>query len=193
MIHVICAAYQRIIPLRILIDSFLIQSDERWKLNIIHDGEAPFEMVKMVSQLKDNRIIFIETEKRNECFGHPNRKKLLEKIEGEPNDFVLMTNDDNYYVPLFVEKMLKAVTHKVGVVCCNTVHSHLDYLAHGSLLVENGIDMGAFIVRFDISKSVGFNWTHHGADGSYALACNSYCVENKLDIVNIPNLLFIHN
>jgi hypothetical protein len=53
--------------------------------------------------------------------------------------------------------------------------------------------MGAFIVRDDIAKAVGFNNICFNADGIYAQECSDYCKKNSIGIVYIPKPLFIHN
>ena len=191
-IHVICVAYKRTIPLRGLIDSFLLQTNPNWILYIVHDGKMP-QGVKNVSELyTDDRILFIETEKRNGHYGHPNRKTILETLPS-CDDYVLMTNDDNYYVPRFVEFMLKPCGKDIGIVCCDVIHSHFDYNYHKSVLRENGIDMGAFIVRLDVAKATGFNHVDFSADGKYAEQCSKRCRRRGLETIHIEKGLFVHN
>jgi hypothetical protein len=192
-LHIIAVAYDRPIPLRILIDSFLVQTDARWILHIIYDGPAPDSIQQIMSGYNDSRINFFCSQKRNGCYGHPNRRKLLEKLSGDNDDFVLLTNDDNYYVPVFVEYMLQQATRTVGIVSCNTVHSHFQYKVHESKLIENAIDMGAFIVKFPIAKGIGFKYDDFSADGKYAEECANACRCSQLQTVHIDKPLFIHN
>jgi hypothetical protein len=198
MIHIICVAYERIIPLRILIDCFLIQTDPRWKLHIIYDGLPPKDIMDLIKSYEyhpfnKGSIDFTWSKERNQNFGHPNRKYMLENLKGNPEDFVLMTNDDNIYIPVFVEYMLNAVKNNIGIVSCNTIHSHFQYNVHESKLFECGIDMGAFIVKYSIAKKVGFNHNHHSADGRYAVECANACHIANLETIHIPKCLFIHN
>jgi hypothetical protein len=108
-------------------------------------------------------------------------------------DYILMSNDDNYYVPRFVEFMLNAVDQRAGIIYCDTVHSHCDYDYHHSELKENHIDMGAFMVRADVAKSVGFNHDHFSADGTYAEECMRRCNIKSLRAVKVKKPLFVHN
>ena len=197
-IHVIAVAYQRPIQLQILIGSFIVQTNPNWILHIIYDGVAPKEVLNVVEPFligihKDNRVHFYESPERYENYGHPNRKTMLETIQTESNDFILMTNDDNYYVPVFIEYMIKAIDKHIGIVMCNTVHSHAQYDVHNSQLYENGIDMGAFIVKANIAKETGFNHIHFSADGIYAEECHRTCVRYRMKVVKINKPLFIHN
>jgi len=192
-IRIICVAYHRAIPLRILIDSFLVQTDPRWELNIIHDGEAPQDVKEVIALYDDPRIIYTETEKVNGFWGHPNRSAMLQAIETNPKDFILMTNDDNYYVPIFVQTFLGQETPRIGLIFCNTVHSYMGYNVLQTRVAENYIDMGSFVVRADVAKKVGFNHKHLSADGRYAIECADYCRAKKLMIVQINRPFFIHN
>ena len=99
-IHVICVAYYRDISLRGLIDSFLLQTDPNWLMYVIHDGKTPPKVKKIQDLYADDRIAFMESDTRNQQYGHPNRRHVLNKLPVN-NDYVLMTNDDNYYVYLF--------------------------------------------------------------------------------------------
>lgn len=192
-LHVIVAAYCKAIPLRGLIDSFILQTNRNWILHIIHDGPAPTEIKDIVLSYEDSRILFCETEKRLAFHGHPNRKIALEKLPSSSEDWVLMTNHDNYYVPKFVEYFLALCDSAVGIVYCNTIHSHFLYNLHYSKLVEYGIDMGAFIVRLDVAKKTGFNHVCFTADGLYAKECANTCARINLQIKYINKFLFVHN
>ncbi len=192
-LKIICVAYDRPVNLRILCDCFLTQTDPRWELYVIYDGPAPKEVQEVMALYNDSRITFICSQNRNGNYGHPNRRKMLERLSGETDDFVLMTNDDNYYVPVFVEYMLQQATRTVGIVSCNTVHSHFQYRVQQSQLKENHIDMGAFIVRYVIAKSIGFKYDDFSADGKYAEECANACKCNRFETVHIDKALFVHN
>lgn len=195
IIHVICTAYKRPIELRHAIDNFLMQTNNRWMLNIIHDGEAPTEIKKIISSYSDLRIKFTETISVNGKHGHPNRKFMLEKIPNlNIDDYVLITNEDNYYVPVFVEYFLeKTKRGDVGLVYCDTIHSYMGYDVLRTQLKENFIDMGSFIVRLDIAKEIGFNHEHLSADGKYAEECAKMCIVKGLKTIHIQKCLFVHN
>jgi hypothetical protein len=198
MIRVFCVAYGRLIPLRILIDSFMVQTSSAWELYIIYDGQPPREYTELIESYNSHlycqgRINFTWSPVRRQQYGHPNRKYLLDTVQCDPDDFILMTNDDNYYVPVFVKEMLQEADSNTGIVSCNTIHSHFAYTLHESKLVEYGIDMGAFIVSVHVAKSVGFNNFHFSADGVYANKCAEYCNNTGKTIKHIPKPLFIHN
>lgn len=191
-IVVIAAAYEKPIHLRGQIDSFILQTDTNWEIRIIHDGRSSEEMRSMISLYDDPRVIFIETKQRTGLWGHPNRRWALEELP-ESEDYVLITNDDNYYVPRFVEFFREQCDEDVGIVYCDTVHSYLNYDVMKSEMRASYIDSGAFIVRMDIAKKVGFIHVHEQADGRYAERCATECLNRSLKIVYISRPLFIHN
>jgi hypothetical protein len=193
-LHVICTAYERPINLRILIDSFIVQTKSNWALHIIHDGKPSDLIMAVINSYDDVRINFKYTPERNQQYGHTNRKMMLEQLQADKNDYILITNDDNYYTPVFVEWLMNiAKPQTTGMVYCDTVHSLMQYNLFKTAVRVNGIDMGSFIVRSDIAKTIGFNGTHHSADGTYAVGCKEYCVKHNLEIKYIPKPLFVHN
>lgn len=194
ILHVICVAYHRPIPLIILIDSFIVQSNHNWALHIVHDGEAPPQIHEIINSYHDPRVLFESTPQVNGNWGHPNREAKLKQLVLNHRDYVLITNDDNYYVPDFVKYMLRETKEgKNGLVYCNTVYSYYQYKVLVSELRENMIDMGSFIVKLDVAKKVGFNYEHLSADGRYAVECADYCRLRKLGIIHLPKPLFVHN
>ena len=202
-LKIICVAYDRPIQLRILIDCFLVQTCPNWELSIIYDGEPPVWYVKLKNEYgkviyyhnKKRRVHFYNSETRMENFGHVNRNAMLKELTGTKDDFLLMTNDDNYYVPVFVETFLNNCHDDVGFVYCNTLHSYpqWNYRVHHSKIKQCDIDMGCFIIRFDIAQEVGFNFMHHSADGMYAEQCKILCDRNELNVIKLDSVYFIHN
>ena len=193
-LHVICAAYQRIIPLRILIDSFVVQTNPNWKLYVIHDGPMPEELHDIRDlYAKDERISFSSTKKRIGHSGFPNRDMMIKSIEGDPGDFVMSTNDDNYYVPTFVDEMLKEVAPGVGIVYCNMIHSHFGYTPLYTTLKVYYIDMGAFAILLPLAKKVGIMNITDIADGLFAQDCLAECNATGLATKKVEKILYIHN
>lgn len=194
-LHIICTAYNRPIHLRMFIDSMRIQTCDNWKLYVVYDGKAPQKIKDVVSlSFDDSRIQFIETPERLGNYGHPNRGMMLDKIKGEKDDFVLITNEDNYYPPVFVDYVLKECKDGVGFVYTDTVHSFMNYGILKTKVKEDHIDMGSFIVRLSIAKAVGFKHTHFSADGTYAEECYKECLLQRLQAYYIQNkAIFVHN
>lgn len=192
-LHVIMVAFHRAIPLRIMIDCFLVQNCPNWKLYIIHDGPAPQEVRDVINLYHDPRILFQETSTVNGQWGHPNRELGLRGLSLNHRDYVLITNDDNYYVPQFVQKMLTKANGIAGMVYCDTVHSYQGYDVLRTEVRENYIDMGSFIVRVDIAKKIGFPFRNFSADGLYAVKCSEYSQKRRLPVLHAKFPYFVHN
>jgi len=145
-------------------------------------------------RLKDEyRIKLYHSKDREGNYGHPNRKAMLEKIQCKPDDFILMTNDDNYYIPDFVKRVLEGATKTVGIIYWDMLHNYYNYDVLNTEIAVNKIDMGAFAVRADIAKAVGFNSMKFEADGIYAVECLRYCESKGLRSIKIKGVLFVHN
>jgi glycosyltransferase involved in cell wall biosynthesis len=193
-LHVIVTVFNRGANLRVLLDSFLVQTNSQWQIHIIHDGAAPQPIRDIVSSYRDPRIQYFETPQVNGSWGHPNRNIALRQLALNHRDYVLMTNDDNYYVPKFIEYFMKECRREdTGFVYCNTLHSYMNYGILDTEVRENLIDMGSFVVKLDVAKHVGFNHINFSADGLYAMECANYCKVRRLRIIKIPKVLFVHN
>lgn len=196
MLKIICVTYHQTLELEVLVNSLLLQTSDDWSAWIIHDGAYPPNVKEIVDRYAEySSLKFTSTLIRSGKWGHPNREYGLKMIEADANDYILITNGDNYYVPGFVEQMLKEANTRsgIGVVYCDTIHSHLEWGYHRSQLFEGGLDMGCFIIRADVAKKVGFGWDHFTADGKYAAECAALCFDMGLSAVHINKGLFIHN
>ena len=192
-LHIIATVYNRVDPIQRLIYDFRCQTNPNWTLHVIQDGPEFKDTQKFVKSLKDPRVTFITTRKVNGHFGFPNRDMMIKKIKGEPGDFVLHTNDDNQYVPVFVDMFLRNCNEKTGFIFCNTLHSYFHYEILYTRIKVCYIDMGSFIVRLDVARAIGFSQVSEVADGIYAEECAAECRKRGLDIKVINKALFIHN
>ncbi len=194
LLHIIIAAYGKAVATRGLLDSLIVQTNKNWVAYVVHDGPPANDFNELKKQFDDPRVGFYHSDVKFGCYGHLNRKMFLEGISGEANDFVLITNCDNYYIPYFVDYMLRECKPDVGIVYCDTLHSHQDYAVQVSCLKLSGIDMGAFIVRLPLAQAVGFkHYTYPAADGLYAEECAAKALEMRLKAFHVNKVMFIHN
>lgn len=197
-LRIISVTWGHKLELDVFCASLLLQTSPDWTCEIWHDGEweaGALEVATRYARMSDGRITLKHTEQRNQKWGHVSRRIALDGLIGEPDDFVLHTNADNYYTMNFVEDTLAEVEKRkdVGIVMVDCIHSHLRWGYHKSRLFEGGIDLGAAIVRFDVAKAVGFRHDHFSADGAYLAECGREASRSGLCAVHIPKGLFVHN
>lgn len=176
-----------------IISSLSLQTHHNWNLILIHDG--PSDMSKAIYNLilGDPRITFVETESRTGNWGHGLRQMALENYE--LGDYVVITNADNYYVPTFVEYMIKGFSKShtaVATYCDKMTHSYKAWDVIQCRLERGYIDCGGVMVKSEIAKEVGWkNTTEHSADWLYFTEIASrYTWRN---FIPVKGNLFVHN
>lgn len=196
MLYVVVIAYERPVPLRIMVDCIMMQTFHEWDLTVVHDGVASQAVMNVMNEYKDPRIHFLETAQRRGLWGHPNRRMMIENLPTSTKDFLLITNDDNYYVPEFMSQMMYETQRQpnVGMVHCDVVHNYFKYGVLSTRPAPGRIDMGCFITRLDVAKEVGFDRCDDPvADGYFAQNCAQLCQNISLKIIHISRPLFVHN
>jgi hypothetical protein len=112
----------------------------------------------------------------------------------------MSTNDDNYYVPVFLEEMFrKADSEALDLVLCDMVHSHNhpgnrpqdSYNAFTTEPRTNSVDIGCFIVKTELAKAVGFRDKSFAGDGTFVDDIMSSDPPVKWG--KIDKILFVHN
>lgn len=175
----------------------------------MHDGPVPNDYPKF----SDSRIHFIEEGGPRKNFGHPIREQYLQKVRTREikADFVLVTNDDNYHAPFFLEKLVKALEERpdaTGAYCSHMVHNYAGFpgqpvpagkehhVAGYNIIQcrpERGfIDVAGVLIRSEFSGKVGWPDYSHSSDWNYLnkIAMSSGGWEK---FVNVPGCLLVHN
>ena len=188
LITIVCVSYKRYNEIKILINSILVQTFKNWKLVIIHDGKNEHMKRTVRPYLRDPRIEYKETDTRYNNWGHSLREIELKRCKTK---YIMWTNDDNYYVPVFLKKMIKVAEKKdLDFVFCNLLHSHYDYKVFSTKPMINHIDMGAFIVKTKVARKVGFTDHSFAADGIFV---EKLMQVDGLKRGKIKKVLFVHN
>lgn len=194
MVDIIAVTYGHNNRLKCFINSIRSQYNSSWRLFIIHDGPNN----KLRKDLEDNdylikdKIIFIEHETRTQNYGHILREWGLKNLP--INEYVIITNGDNYYTPNMVGEVLKRSEDFIYFDC---VHSHKTPMNHNSSdygymntkLQVNSIDMGGVAVKTNIAKRVGFKNKDFAADWSYF----KEIIDSNVTTYKINKVLFVHN
>lgn len=190
----IIVCYERYNNIQCLIYSLLSQTYGDFEAIIIHDGydQKHEEIIK--PYLKDPRFKYIYTKKRHNDWGMSLRNEGLKIAKGQ---WIINTNDDNYYVPIYLEEVKKSIIFnpKSNFIYYDCVLSHNNQLNHNGkdygLLVPQikhcFIDMGQFVAKNDLILKYKFQ--------SIAAADGLLVEEMKPEIVPayINKILFVHN
>ena len=106
-VTIVIVAYQRYDNLPIIIHSFLCQTLQNFKLLVIHDGPDA-RMQALLQGFKSRYadvLDFLITPVRYNDFGHSLREIGIGLVD---TPYLLLTNDDNYYAPPFLQFMFAA-------------------------------------------------------------------------------------
>ena len=115
-IEFIIPAYSRTNHLITIIGSLMAQTNPNWIAHIVVDC-PPIESINRIKQIEkffnDPRLTFTYLDERYNDWGHTPRNIGLEKATEE---WVVMTGEDNYYAPVFVNEFLKGLEKDVVFV-----------------------------------------------------------------------------
>jgi hypothetical protein len=174
-IAIICVAYKRYGPLKVLVQSFLNQMASNWTLSVYHDGyDEGFERVmQSFAQEGGEKNSYRCLLERYNDSDHSLGAEALKHVTSE---YVLMTNDDNYYVPLFIQLITQAIQETAAdVVYFDMIHSHQNpgkrplppYSYFPTAYKRDSIDIGAAVVRSSLALQAGIRDRAFDADATY--------------------------
>lgn len=199
-IEVMCVAYKRYGPLKVLVQCFLNQTASNWRLNVFHDGaDSRFEevMAGFAAEASD-KVRYHCTEQRYNDYGHSLRELGIAAASG---DYLVLTNDDNYYVPKFIEIVTEQIQRSdPDVVYFDMIHSHnkpggrqqAPYCLFKTEYKRQNIDMGAAVVRTELARIAGFRDKSHDGDATYFEDVEK-AKSGKLKLAKIDRVLLVHN
>jgi len=158
LIRICISAYLNNSPKKIdaafsCVHSLLCQTYDNYEIYILHDGPVNDSTLADNFRKFSDMIVFIDNfvHMGNWGFYHRHNISLLEPHA----DWIIYTNEDNYYVPTFLEKMINTAMHnKTKMVYCDMIHSHHDWNLFCTYPAECGIDMGAFMSHIDLIKNM---------------------------------------
>lgn len=200
-VEVICSAYQRLGPLKVLIQSFLNQTASNWMLHVIHDGPSKdFDILASeYEKMCCERLRFTSSDKRYNDFGHSLRELGLRESKG---DYILITNDDNYYIPEYIHLMNLAIgAGSPDIIMFDMIHSHEfpgnriqeSYMLFSTSFMCNSIDMGSALVKGDLARRANFGSKGFAADWEYFSSVVEEAGSEPLKLAKVPKVLFVHN
>lgn len=178
-----------------IVSSCINQTHENWELLLIHDGPNSTNLKQLIDVIGDKRIKYIETEERKQLWGHPVRKFALSNIDilSPGAEYIVITNDDNHHVPVYVEWMLKGFTNPsiIATYCSSMIHSYINWGIIPCRLEKGYIDCAGVLMKKEIAVESGWEDFTHSSDWTYFKRVIDKYGENAWNKVN--GCLITHN
>lgn len=192
-IEFVIPTYSRTEHLMCIISSIKAQRTNRWKIHVVADCPPEGTLDKIMEFYKDDdRIKFTILPERYNDWGHTPRNYGLEHAT---EDWVVMTGEDNYYTPVFVDNMLDAALGNPNshFIFCNMIHNWTDfqYIPVDCQPKWGKIDIGNFMVKREYAQQMRLDVTNMQADGVFV---EEYIKKFPLKtLVKINKFLYVHN
>jgi glycosyltransferase involved in cell wall biosynthesis len=201
LVSFVLPCYNRISNLRSALSSILCQTDIHWEAIVVMDGDEHrdevLNMIKAITSKRDFRVRVLFTDKRYNDWGHTPRELGKQMSTGK---YVIMSGDDNYYVPTTVEEIRRKVYESkseneslgnlCGMVYWDMVHSHYNYDYFKTSPAFNQIDIGAFATRKDLAEQIQLT-TDYAADGIFVENFKKTFPDKQITKIN--KVLYVHN
>lgn len=187
IIEFIIPTYDREKQLVSMLASLVTQTEDNWLATIVVDDVENYRVKNIVSKFNTNKIQYLFTGQRWNDYGHTPREMGK---QASVADYIIMTGDDNYYVPSFIKELNHVISDSPGMVYWNMIHNGYDYIPFICRVVDGYIDMGAFATRRDLAQQLELG-KEYCADGYYTMNfCKNFPNEK---IIKIEKILFVHN
>lgn len=156
------------------------QRYDNWEVVAVTDGPNP-QAAQFVKQISEPRLRLIETPKALGHWGHPYRQLGLDACRGE---FIGMSNDDNYYVPGYLEQMVNAL-RDADLATCQILHNYYAWE-----ICPAGTDLGSWIARAELIRKTPWKGQEFTSDQDYIKALTELAGGR---VVQIQKPLLVHN
>jgi glycosyltransferase involved in cell wall biosynthesis len=196
-IEFVIPTHKRVDLLITIISSIVAQTNPNWTIHVVADcppedvKERYLDILAFFDEHKD-KIKFSVTKVRFNDWGHTPRNIGLQQATEE---WVVMTGEDNYYAPTFVENFLSSVKDRddVHFVFCNMVHNWVndDYIPIQCEIEFGKIDIGNFMVRTHNGKKLELKENIEQADYVFIEEYLARFPEGK--IIHVDKILYVHN
>lgn len=193
-IEFIIPTYSRTDLLMTCISSIVAQTNPNWTIHVVADCPPEEEQLRIANIAAyydgDDRIKFSVLDKRYNDWGHTPRNYGLQKATEE---WVVMTGEDNYYAPTFVENFLSVVRDDVNFVFCHMVHnwSNDNYIPVQCDIEYGKIDIGNFMTRTFNAQKLKLKTDIEQADYFFVEEYLARFTEGQ--IIKIDKILYVHN
>lgn len=189
-IEFIIPTYNRPDHLMVILNCLMAQTCDDWTAHVIADNPPEGTLDKVKRYFEDNdRIRFTHLQKRWNDWGHTPRNLGLSELREE---WVVMTGEDNYYVPTFVAEVLRLATPPVNFIYCDMIHNWTkgQYYHVKCSPQQNEIDIGNSVYRSKLAKLMRLDARQIAADGIF---CEAYLRRFGGEQRHINKPLYVHN
>jgi glycosyltransferase involved in cell wall biosynthesis len=190
-IEFIIPTYNRPDFLMCTINSILAQRSDQWKIHVVADCPPEGTLDKIMKYFEgDDRIQFTILPERYNDWGHTPRNYGMQHAT---EDWVIMTGEDNYYMPVFVDHFLNSVTPQSHFVFCNMVHNWTDHQYYPIDCEPSWgkIDIGNFMVKRENGQRIRLDVKNEQADGEFVEKYLKKFPEGE--VIKINKILYVHN
>lgn len=188
LIEFIIPTYNRVNSLYSILASLLAQTNENWIATVVVDDVENENIKNIISKFDTDKIKYIFTNNRYNDWGQTPREIGKQQSTG---DYVIMTGDDNYYVPVLVQELYNIIrTNRPGLIYWDMIHNHFDYSLFKCKTFYSNIDIGAFATRTDLAKQIVLG-KDYASDGQFVLDIMNKFPQEK--VIKIEKVLFVHN
>lgn len=196
MIEFIIPTYNRPKHLMTLIGSLLTQENPSWTAHIVGDNvenDTLEEIHNILNLVNDSRIKFTNLPERHNDWGHTPRNYGLDHATGE---WIVMTGEDNYYVPTFVHNFLREARLKdTDFMFCSFLYNQAQlgdtYYPVKARLELQQIDIGCYSFRKDKLGDIRLRTDVSEAD--YYFMLDYLSQEDDMTATYIDEILYVHN
>jgi hypothetical protein len=182
--------------LKCLLQSIICQTYSNWEVILIHDGVDLSHKSNLKEYLNDPRFFYTSTSKRYGYWGHKSRIIGTTLSLG---DWIIHSNDDNYFVPILLEEIVNIISlnSEVNFIYWDMIlgkykneHSHnkKDYGHFIPKIQYSYMDWGQFTTKKEIISKCYIQYEEAAADGT--LIEN---MKHELIPAYIDKVLFVHN
>ena len=189
-IEFIIPTYNRPAHLSAILWSLRAQTSPDWTAHVVSDCSPAGTLDDIKAMFANEpRIRFTDLDKRHNDYGHtPRNVGLMTATE----DLVCLTGEDNYYMPLFVEEIIRIAKHdQINMVFTDMVHNWgKEYIYVPSLLAYSHIDIGNVVFRTANANQMKLDPEKFSADW-YMI--EEYCQRFPGKPFHLQKVLYVHN
>lgn len=196
-IEFVIPTYNRVNDLTTIVSSIVAQTNPNWKIHIVADmspedtQERFLDLLAFFDVYRHKIKISVLNERYNDWGHTPRNYGLSEATE----EWIVMTGEDNYYAPTFVENFLSVVKQRddINFVFCNFVLNgkNDEYVPIRADIQYGKLDIGCYMTNTYNAQKLKLKTDIPEADWYFAEEYLNRFTEGK--IIHIDKVLYVHN